>query len=117
MRFEEVVEKIEKDYADSSIDIRIEKINQACEEYILKYGKKPDSLLLVRLANLVLRDDIKNPDSYKIQREQYPFHSEPQAKRRRKHEFVAMSETLDFMNYKKKTNLSTAPPKEKHLKI
>lgn len=115
VNFEQKVDEIEGIAESMEITALKDAINSACEEYIDKRGKKPDSFLLQRLGNLILRDDLKNADSYKIQKEDYPFHSGPQAKRRRKKEFTAIGDTLDFMNYKKKANLSTAPPKDNYV--
>jgi hypothetical protein len=114
--FETIVEEVVEKYKDSSIEDKNKIIEYVTEEYVNRFGKKPDSYQLTLLANLILRDDITNPDSYKTQKEDYPFHSDSQRKRRKKKEFVAMDETLEFMNYKKKVNLSTAPPKDINLK-
>lgn len=110
--FEDVVALVVAEYQDKSVQEINQIVEAICEAYVLKYGRKPDSYQLTQLANLILKDDLKNTDSYKTQKEDYPFHSDTQRKRRRKKEFVAMDDTLEHMNYKRKMNLSTAPPKD-----
>lgn len=114
MTFEQIVDELEKTLPDKPLEERIEKINEVCEDHVKRTGKKPDSYQLTRLSNLILLEDLKNKDSHKTQKSEYPFHSAPQAKRRRKKEFVTQDDTLDFMNFKKKAKLSTAPPKDNH---
>lgn len=112
MKFEQIVEKVTEEYKDKPLADRNEIINKVCEEYVLKYGKKPDSYQLTLLANLILIEDTKNPDPYKASKEEYSFHSDSQRKRRNRKEFSTMADTLEHINFKKKAKLSTAPPKE-----
>lgn len=114
--FSVIVDKILEEYKDAELkDINVV-IDKACETYVQTHGKKPDSYQLTRLSNLILKDDIRNPDSYKVQNEPYPFHSDMQRKRRNRKEFVALDDTLEFMNYKVQARLSTAPAKDINLK-
>lgn len=114
--FETIVDGVLEKYKDADVVEINSIVEEVTEEYVNKYDKKPDSYQLTRLANLILKDDIRNPDSYKAQREDYPFHSDMQTKRRRRKEFVAMDGTLAFMSYKVQARLSTAPPNDNNLK-
>jgi hypothetical protein len=110
--FEDIVSKVVSEYKDKTIEevnVIVEKI---CEAYVLERGKKPDSYQLTLLANLILKDDLSNNTSNKIRKEEYPFHSDSQKKRRNRQEFVTMDDTLEHMNFKRKTHLSTAPPRD-----
>lgn len=113
--FEEVVDEVLIKFKDAPQSERNYIAGEVSEAYVMEHDKKPDSFQLTRLANLVLSDDIRNPDSYKVQKEEYPFHSDMQTKRRKKKEFVAQDTTLEFMSYKVDTRLSTAPPKDNRL--
>lgn len=110
--FENVVEELLETYSDSPQSVRNQVVDEVCEAYVRFYGKKPHPYQLTLLANLVLLDDIRNPSAYKVQHEEYPFHSDTQSRRRRKKEFVTEGDTLEHMNFKRKTNLSTAPQKD-----
>lgn len=110
--FEQIVEDVTEKHKNSTLEERNSVVEWVTEWYVEVHGKKPDSYQLMLLANLILRDDITNPDSYKTQHEEYPFHSDTQKKRRRKKEFVTQDDTLEHMNFKRQAKLSTAPPKE-----
>lgn len=110
--FEKIVERVLRDYKYKTTEETIELVDSLCEEYVQVFGKKPAQYQLTLLADLILKEDIKNPSSYKIQEEEYPFLSNHQKKRRRKREFVTSDAALDHMNYKRKVKLSTAPTKD-----
>lgn len=109
VKFEYIVEAVTADYKDKELPEVNQIIEEVCEAYVQAYGQKPDSYQLTLLANLILKEDISNPSPYKVQTESYPFHSDAQRKRRNRKEFSVMGETIDFMNFKNKNNLSTAP--------
>lgn len=111
-KFEDIVEKVLIDYKDKSDEEVNAVVNQLCEEYVQHFGKKPPSYQLTLLADLILKEDMRNPSSHKVQEEEYPFLSNTQRKRRNKREFVAMDDTLEHMNYKRKNNLTTSPPQD-----
>jgi hypothetical protein len=112
MNFEQIVEKTVQEFEDKPLSDRNAVVEKVCEEYVMKYGKKPDPYQLTLLANLILVEDTKNPDPYKASKEEYSFHSDSQRKRRNRKEFSTMDDTLEHINFKKKSKLSTAPPKE-----
>lgn len=112
MKFEEFVEEVIKEYRNKSVQDRNEIVEKITEEYVMKYGRKPDSYQLTKLANLILMDDLKDPNAYKAKHKEYPFHSSTQRKKRRRKEFVVKDTTLEHINYKKKVNLSTTPNKD-----
>lgn len=112
MKFEEIVEQVVADYKDKPVEERNKIVEEVCERYVAIYDKKPDMYLLTKLADLILHDDLTNPNVYKVQQEEYSFHSDTQRRRRNRKEFTAISDTLDHMKFKKTVNLSTAPPKD-----
>jgi len=110
--FEARVAEVCADYKNANLETRKEVVNDLCEQYVMLHDKKPDSYQLQMLADLLLKEDLSNNSPYKAQEIEYGFHSNTQRKRRKKKEFVAEDDTLDHMHYKKKVNLSTAPPKD-----
>jgi hypothetical protein len=110
--FELIVDEVVAGYKDKTVQEINVIVNEVCEAYVMERGKKPEPYQLTLLGNLILKDDLANPSVYKIQDEEYPFHSDTQKKRRNKKEFVTMDDTIDHMNFKKKLNLSTAPPRD-----
>lgn len=110
--FERLVEGVTENTKDWNIEAKNEVIEALCEQYVLHYGKLPDSWQLQLLANVILQDDFANPSKYKTQEEEYSFHSETQRKRRKRKEFSTVVDTLEHMRFKKKANLSTAPPRD-----
>ena len=111
-RFEDIVTKLVADYKDKTTEEIIAITDKVCEEYVMHFNRKPDAYQLTLLASLVMKDDISNPAPNKVQKEAYPFHSEAQRKRRKRKEFSTMAETLEFINFKSKANLSTSPPRD-----
>lgn len=111
-RFEDIVTKLIADYKDKTTEEVIAITDKVCEEYVMHYNRKPDAYQLTLLASLVMKDDISNPAPNKVQKEKYPFHSEAQRKRRKRKEFSTVGETLEFIHYKGKANLSTSPPRD-----
>lgn len=107
--FEKEVDKWEEELRDLPLSHRHDVVNYVCESYVLMHGKKPDSYQLMRLANVLLLEVLSNPDTYKMQNEEYPVLSIPQQKRRSRREFVAKDSTLAYMDFKVNENLSTSP--------
>lgn len=111
-KFEDIVEQVLIDYKDKPDAEVNEVVDKICEEYVQHFNKKPPSYQLTQLADLILKGDMRNPSTRKVQEEEYPFLSNPQKKRRNKREFVAMDVALEYMNFKRKAKLSTAPPQD-----
>ncbi|MEW9502369.1 hypothetical protein [Jeotgalibacillus marinus] len=110
--FEILVDLLLVEYKEKTLQERKAKVEEMIEDYYLKNDKFPDSYQLHRLGDLILHDDLSNPSSYKVQQEEYPFHSFTQQKRRKKKEFVAEGDVLEHMNYKSKKRQPTSPPKD-----
>lgn len=68
---------------NTSREHRIDFANTVIEGYFSEHGKKPNGTVLQRLASLILHDEIKDTNAYKIRHNDYPFLS-PRQERRRK---------------------------------
>ncbi|CDQ21751.1 hypothetical protein [Halobacillus karajensis] len=110
--FGNIVDDIIKRFKNTPVSERNVAVDQIAEEYLKKYGTKPDSYNLSKLANLILQDDLSNPDPYKVQNTEYNFHSKNQEGHRRRREFTAEDNSIDYMNQRVKSNQSTRPPED-----
>jgi hypothetical protein len=61
---------------------RIEKIEELIDAYVEQVELRPPSNLLSRLTQYILMEEIKDTDPYKVRKEEHPFLSEAQIKRR-----------------------------------
>ncbi|WP_127506886.1 hypothetical protein [Paenibacillus humicus] len=65
---------------------RIAAINGLTEAYVEDIGERPDAAQLERLADYILREELADPNPYKMTHEEYPFMSEWQFELRRDRE-------------------------------
>lgn len=70
-------------------EFRIEKINQLTEDYFRLAGEMPDEVALERLTDLILYEELTDPNIHKVLQTEYPFLSERQFERRDNREIVA----------------------------
>jgi hypothetical protein len=63
-------------------ELRLVKIEALTEDYYAKAGEMPDAVALERLADLVLYEELTDPDEHKVSRNEYPFLSDTQIARR-----------------------------------
>jgi len=85
---------------------RIASIAVLIECYVSLTGNTPDSSQLNRLSNYILKEELSDPNVYKIAHNEYPFLSEWQMKLRHDREtgLKAVEETgADGLNYRKPT--------------
>lgn len=75
-------------------EARIAEIDRATEEWFAQTGKMPDAKQLERLADLILHEELTDPDIHKVAHNDYPFLSEYQFDRRDSRE-SAVGEAID----------------------
>jgi hypothetical protein len=63
-------------------ELRIVKIEALTEAYFAEHGEMPDGVALERLADLVLYEELTDPNIHKVAHNEYPFLSEYQFDRR-----------------------------------
>lgn len=68
--------------------VRLVKLEQLAEEYYAKAGEMPDAVALEKMADLVLYEELTDPNPDKMTDEEYPFMGEHQFDRRDKRESV-----------------------------
>lgn len=85
-------------------ELRKEKIDALIEAEFTATGKMPDAYQLERLTDAILNEELSDLDTYKIQRNEYPFMSERQFERRHDREAsekVAEEYGTDGQNHRK----------------
>lgn len=103
--FEDAVTQIIA-YHISERNKRIATIAALIDSFVSLTGNTPDSNQLNRLSNYILKEELSDPDVYKIAHNEYPFLSEWQMKLRHDREtgLKAVEETgADGRNYRKPT--------------
>ena len=63
-------------------ELRIECIEQLTEDYYRLADEMPDSVALERLADLILHEELTDPNEHKVSQTEYPFLSDTQMARR-----------------------------------
>ena len=66
----------------TSIELRMQFVEDITERHFAKYGKMPGPTILERLASLILREDSSDTASNKTRKEEYPVLTENQYRRR-----------------------------------
>ena len=87
---------------------RIRDIDDLINEYVYAVGSAPDPIQLERLANYILREELTDPNPYKVSHNEYPVMSEWQLEKRKGREYslkLAEEVGTDGKNY--------APPKRR----
>jgi hypothetical protein len=75
-------------------EVRIAEIDRVTEEWFVRTGKLPDAKQLEKLADLILFEELTDPDIHKVAHNKYPFLSEYQMDRRDGRESV-VGEAID----------------------
>jgi hypothetical protein len=81
-------------------------ITELIEAYIESNGSVPDVYYLGKLTDLMLREELRDPDPYKVQHNEYPILSDRQFERRRENEVPlkwAEEVGTDGIDYRPKT--------------
>jgi hypothetical protein len=74
--------------------LRIVRIEELTDDYYAKAGEMPDIVALERLADLVLYEELTDPNIHKVAHTEYPFLSEHQFDRRDSRE-SAVGDAID----------------------
>jgi hypothetical protein len=62
----------------ASREERMAAIGHLIDSYIAQTGERPDPAQLERLTDMILHEEIKDPNPYKVQHNEYPIFSERQ---------------------------------------
>jgi hypothetical protein len=96
-------------------DVRMAAIDNLIEAYFAHTLKTPNSKQLDRLSDLIQREELRDPDPYKIQHNEYPVLSESQFDRRKESEVSlqwAEEVATDGRDYRVKTRDSNRKLRE-----
>lgn len=75
-------------------EVRLGRIDELTEDYFAKTGEWPDAITLERLSDLVLYEELTDPNIHKVAHTEYPFLSEHQFDRRDNRE-SAVGDAID----------------------
>lgn len=95
-RYAELIEEMTTVRPLPTLQERKNLIEEINEDYFRETGKSLPFPLLNKLGDWYLADELGNKDKYKMEKEEYPILTEPQAKRRRKQVTHLDGELLDF---------------------
>lgn len=100
------VEMLIESHPEATNDEKNELIEQWSEEFYMMNGKLPSSLELMKLADWLLADTLKDVSRSKVQNEEFPILSRPQIERRYR-EISLESDIVDVLRLKRKINQPT----------
>lgn len=114
-RYLEIIEEIIAERPLPTLQERKDIIEEISEDYFSETGKQLPIKILNKLADWYLADELGNKDKYKMEREEYPILTEPQAKRRRKQVTHLEENLLDYFNVSKNTKVKAGKTTHKEL--
>lgn len=85
------------------------------EDFVSQFGEYPKATYLTRLANLLLRDELKNRDRLKIRKSEYPILSSTQIRFRDRREKPLETNKMDYFTTKYVLNLGSTYKKRTQL--
>ncbi|MEY8748901.1 hypothetical protein [Alkalicoccobacillus gibsonii] len=88
-------------------ETRKQYVEELIDLHFVHFHKYPDSRNLQRLADMLLVEQLKDPDPDKMTKEEYPFLSDRQEDKRKQREMSMESETIDYMNVKYRMRLDS----------
>jgi len=100
---------------DSKPQDRIYRVEAMTEAYFKEFGKHLGSVVLNRLASLILYDELSNPHPDKMTREEYPIMSDSQRDEREEKEFsesLMQDFSVDYVDHRIKTRDSNRKHRE-----
>lgn len=107
-QFKDKVEYLEKVAKQLPPHVRNELVEQLTEEHLKALGKYPDKVILQRLSNVILIEDISDKTPDKLSRKEYPFLSDRQLVTRIKREFSLEDDTINFLHQKEVKKMDSA---------
>jgi hypothetical protein len=96
VNFNEIIDDLKRRTKAGELprEVRIAEIDRVTEDWFARTGKLPDAKQLERLADLILHEELTDPDIHKVAHNEYPFLSEHQFDRRDNRESV-VGEAID----------------------
>ncbi len=114
-RYLEIIEEIIAERPLPTLQERKDIIEEINEDYFIETGKQLPIKILNKLADWYLAEELGNKDKYKMEREEYPILTEPQAKRRRKQVAHLEENLLDYFNVSKNSKVKAGKTTHKEL--
>lgn len=112
-RYSEVIEELVTRRPLPTLQERKRLIENISEEYFKETDKQLPFSLLNKLGDWYLADELGNRDKYKMEKEEYPILTEPQAKRRRKQVAHLEDNLLDYFKVVKNSKVKAGETTQK----
>jgi len=106
-KLEGLIEIFESDYSLEISELNV-MIDDILNDFYIITGDYPKYVYLLRLANILLRDELRDKDRLKSSKKEYPILSETQIKFREKREKPLDNGKLDFFKARNEYNLGSA---------
>lgn len=97
-RYSEIIEELMSKRPLPTLQERKILIEAINERFYKKAGKSLPNNLLNKLTDWYIADELSNKDKYKMEREEYPILTEPQARRRKKRVILLDNEVIDYFD-------------------
>lgn len=104
-RYSEIIEELTSIRPLPTLQERKNLIEEINEDYFKETGKTLPFTLLNKLGDWYLAEELSNRDKYKMEKQEYPILTEPQAKRRRKQVTHLEDNLLDYFNVSKNSKV------------
>lgn len=112
-RYSELIEEMTTERPLPTLQERKNLIEEVSEDYYRETGKQLPFALLNKLGDWYLADELGNKDKYKMEKEEYPILTEPQAKRRRRQVAHLEDSLLDYFKVSKNSKVKAGKTTQK----
>lgn len=112
-RYTEIVEELIAERPLPTLQKRKDIIEEITEDYYKETNRQLPNALLNKLTDWFLADELGNKDKYKMEKEEYPILTEPQAKRRRKQVVHLEDNLLDYFNVSRNSKVKAGKTTQK----
>lgn len=112
-RYSEIIEELIAQRPLPTLQERKNLIEEIGEDYFRETGKYLPFTLLNKLGDWYLAEELGNKDKYKMEKEEYPILTEPQAKRRRKQVAHLEENLLDYFKVSKNSKVKAGKTTQK----
>ena len=112
-RYSEIIEELTAQRPLPTLQERKSLIEEINEDYFRETGKQLPFNLLNKLGDWYLAEELSNRDKYKMEKQEYPILTEPQAKRRRKQVAHLEDNLLDYFKVSKNSKVKAGKTTQK----
>lgn len=112
-RYSEIIEELTTQRPLPTLQERKSLILEINEDYFKETFEPLPNNLLTKLTDWYLAEELSNKDKYKMEKQEYPILTEPQAKRRRKQVAHLEDNLLDYFKVSKNSKVKAGKTSQK----